>query len=173
VNNDDLRFVIHELNRRLGLQLVYVVGSSAVFASLPHASHPELVATRDVDVALPPNAPTDGDRVELFMGEGSDFDEQNGFYVQSVDLETPRFAPQGWMERAVEIRVGTAVARCMELHDLALAKYGVGREKDLGFTRVLAEIGALDRVVLEMRLQTVDTDPTHRALIRSRIARDF
>jgi hypothetical protein len=61
----------------------------------------------------------------------------------------------------------------MDVHDLALSKYGAGREKDLEFTRALARVGATKREVLQSRLADVETTDTHRAQIAARIDRDF
>jgi len=173
MNLHQLRHVILEVGERFGVDLVYVVGSSAIFATLPAASDSALTATRDVDLALPPAAPVSADQIEFVMGEGSDFDAAYGYYAQGVDLGTPKFAPAGWQDRAIELRVGKVTARCMAIHDLALAKYGAGREKDLQFNRALATLGALARTVLEDLLPDVDTTPEHRGLIAARIARDF
>lgn len=170
---DQLRHVILELGERFGLKLVYVVGSSAVFASLPSATDSTLTATRDVDLALPLGDPFPPDQIEFVLGEGSDFDAKHGYYAQAVDLNTPRYAPAGWQARTVALRVGRTTARCMSIHDLALAKYGAGRDKDLDFTRTLAKLGAISRATLEQMLASVDTTAEHRALIAARIGRDF
>lgn len=173
MNRDQLQHVILELGERFGLPLVFVVGSSAVFASLPEATDEALTATRDVDVALPDGAPIKGDQIDWVMGEGSDFDTANGYYAQAVGLDTPKFAPKGWMGRTKAVRVGKTTAQCMEIHDLALAKYGAGREKDLEFTTALARLGAVRRELLEERLQSVECPADYRAVIAGRIARDF
>lgn len=168
-----LRHVILELGERFDLKQVYVVGSSAVFASLPSTTDVALTATRDVDLALPLGEALPPNQIEFVLGEGSDFDVQHGYYAQAVDLSTPKYAPAGWQARAVELRVGRTTARCMAIHDLALAKYGAGREKDLEFTRALSKLGAVSRDTLERLLESVDTTTEHRALIAARIGRDF
>ncbi len=77
------------------------------------------------------------------------------------------------MQRAVALRVGSIDARCMEIHDLALSKYGAGREKDVEFTKALVRLRALFRPTLEGRLDSIATTTEHRELIAARIARDF
>ena len=173
MNLTQLRHVIFELGERFDVRVVYIVGSSAVLASIPAPEQDELVATRDVDVALPAGAPISIDRIDFVVGEGSDFDQQHGYYAQGVSLTTPTYAPTGWVQRTVAIRVGKVTANCMELHDLALAKYGAGREKDLAFSRALAGTGALSRDVLIERLAAVQTIASHRDLIEARIEADF
>lgn len=173
----DLKHVIREVGERTGLNYFYVIGSAAVFASLPKVTDPALVATRDVDVLPAPKEPAreqrEADRLDRLLGEGSAFDEQFGYYVQGVDSTTPTYAPTGWRERAVPVRSGGFTALCMELHDLALSKYGAGRDKDREFTRALVLAGALDRATLEGRLKTVAGEPAMLALMAARIARDF
>lgn len=173
MNRRQLEHVIDEIERRFGLEIVYVVGSSAVFASIPDLPPDALPSTRDVDLAVPPGAAFDANHVDFVLGEGSDFDAEYGYYVQGVGLETPTFAPEGWTERAVEIRRGRTLAKCIELHDLALSKYGAGRDKDLEFTRSLVSRKLLDRDLLLRRLESVATTPELRRTIAGRIDRDF
>ncbi|CAN5558240.1 hypothetical protein BH10PSE6_BH10PSE6_25160 [soil metagenome] len=62
---------------------------------------------------------------------------------------------------------------CLELHDLAIAKYAARREKDLIFTRELTRRGLVSR---ERLLSLVDLTPVEaevRNWIRTDIASDF
>lgn len=69
-------------------------------------------------------------RVQLELGEASDFEVEHGVYAQAVDDSTVAYAPVGWKDRAIPLRVGRKTALCMDLHDLMLSKYGAGREFD-------------------------------------------
>ncbi len=177
MNRRDLEKAIREVGRRMGLDYFYVIGSAAVFASIPNADDTVLTGTRDVDVIPAPSDPADAEplanRVDFVLGEGSAFDIENGFYVQGVDLATPTFAPKGWQTRARPVRSGGCTGLCMEIHDLAVSKYGAGREKDLEFTRVLARGGHLDRNLLLQRCAEVQADETRMHLIRRHIDMDF
>ena len=100
MNRKQLEYAIREVGRRLKLDYFYVIGSAAVFASIPNAVDAAVTATRDVDV-IP--APVDvsktealADQIDFVLGEGSDFDNENGFYIQGVDDSTPAFAPKNW-----------------------------------------------------------------------------
>lgn len=165
------------MGRRIKLDYFYVIGSAAVFASVPNAVDTAVAATRDVDI-IP--SPTDSskiaalaDQIDFILGEGPDFDNENGFYVQGLDNTTPTFAPKNWLERAIPIRTGGYTSLCMEVHDLALSKYGAGREKDLAFTRALACGGHIQKPVLLERLREVPTGQAKLELMRSRIQSDF
>lgn len=75
--------------------------------------------------------------------------------------------------RTVPVKVDGYTGLCMEIHDLALSKYGAGREKDLIFTRALVKTGMLNKEELLVRLKNVDADKAMDFLIRSRIEADF
>jgi hypothetical protein len=62
---------------------------------------------------------------------------------------------------------------CLEVHDLAIAKYAAGREKDLAFTNALARHAMTRREVLEQRLAVTPIDPQIQNSISRRIERDF
>jgi len=167
---ETLRYFIYELGRRLKLREVYVIGSAALAATLPDPPAGELTATRDVDFIPPNDDQRTRDKIDLFMGEGSQVDQQTGHYAQGVSSETPKYAPRDWKSRAVAVPTATAVGRCMDLHDLVISKLGAGRDKDLDFARALAQLGVLRRETLLERLPLVDCSDTLREIIASRIA---
>lgn len=81
-------------------------------------------------------------------------EEPVGYYAHGVDDATA-ILPDGWRNRLIEVSgVNTREARgwCLEVHDLAIAKYAAGREKDLVSTKALAKHGMTRRDVLELRL---------------------
>jgi hypothetical protein len=172
-----LQLIIYEVGRRLQLKSFHVIGSAAVFGSLPLSADAVLTRTQDVDVAFGPSGDLAAEelatRIDWLIGEGSDFDIEYGVHGQGVSLDTATFAPAGWTDRCIPVDVEGYRGLCMELHDLALSKYGAGREKDLEFTRVLAEMDAVDYATLMARLPDVRCDRAIMALIKARIARDF
>lgn len=113
------------------------------------------------------------DQIDFVLGEASEFDVEHGVYAQAVDDSTVTYAPVGWKNRAIPLRVGQKTALCMDLHDLMLSKYGAGREKDLLFNRALAETGTVSGKTLVERPQDVHCDDRLRELIRARIVGDF
>ena len=72
------------------------------------------------------------DLIDGTIGEGSPFQREFGYYAHGVD-ETTAVLPDGWRERLILITgENTRFVRgwCLEVHDLAIAKYAAGREKD-------------------------------------------
>ena len=90
--------------------------------------------------------------------------------------ETTAILPNGWRDRLVLVQnENTLYLRgwCLEVHDLAIAKYAAGPEKDLEFTRALARHSMVERTVLEDRLAVTPVDDTVRDLIAARIQRNL
>jgi len=173
----ELEHAIREVGRRTNLDYFYVIGSAAVFASIPAVSDTAVAGTRYVDVIPAPadasEADALADKIDFVLGEGSDFDVEYGFYIQGVDHSTPAFAPKNWRERAIPVRSEGFTGLCMEIHDLALSKYGAGREKDVAATRALAQGDHTQKRVLLARLQQVNADQARLELMRARIHADF
>jgi len=57
----------------------------------------------------------------------------------------------------------------MEVHDLVLIKLGAGREKDLDFARIAAQLGLVQHEELMRRLRDVPCSDEDHRLIEARI----
>lgn len=169
---DRFRFLIERIGRETGREYILVVGASAIVPLLRPNPAVTLTRTHDVDVFIDVDD-SEQDRISFLLGEGSPFEEMHGIYAQPVDFETPRFAPRHWVSHTLAFRFEGVTALCMEPHDLALSKYGAGREKDLEFTRVLAAEGYIQKETLLSRLNDVECTEALRGLIRIRIEADF
>jgi hypothetical protein len=109
------------------------------------------------------------------IGEGSPFQREFGYYAHGVD-ETTAVLPDGWRERLILITgENTRFVRgwCLEVHDLAIAKYLAGREKDLEFTAALARHEMVSPEVLCRRLAATRVDSPLRERVSRRIQADF
>jgi hypothetical protein len=62
---------------------------------------------------------------------------------------------------------------CLEVHDLAIAKYAARREKGSEFTTALARYGVVSREVLLHRLAVTPLDTQLRKRVSRRIQLDF
>jgi hypothetical protein len=62
---------------------------------------------------------------------------------------------------------------CLEVHDLALAKYVAGPEKDGDFTKALVRHRMAALPMLERRLAATPPEPPLRDLVSARIQSDF
>lgn len=149
MNRRLLEYAIAEIGRRFNLDYFYIIGSAAVFATIQDEIEAALIATRDVDIIPSPPSPADIsifiDRIDMVLGEGSPFDEENGWYVQGVDFSTPSYAPRNWMERVIPVRCMNYTGLCMEIHDLALSKYGIGRGERFGFHSNIGQEGTCQK----------------------------
>jgi hypothetical protein len=172
-----LEHSIRAVGEKMGLDYFYIIGSAAVFASIQVVDAPELNATRDVDIIPSPPEPLEAeskaDQIDFLMGDGSNFEVEHGYYVQGVSMATPGFAPRDWKERVIAVRTGGFTGLCMEIHDLAISKYGIGREKDLLFNSTLAKRGWVNKQVLLSRLPEAEMDDELRQLVVARITADF
>ncbi len=152
---------------------IVVIGSQAILGAFPNAPA-ELLISREADV-FPLACPDRGDTIDGSIGEGSPFEKTFGYYAHGVGEETAVLAP-GWRDRLVEVaNENTQPGRgwCLEVHDLALAKYVAGREKDLAFNAALARHGMVDRATLEARLTHLPIDDDLRRLIAARVDAHF
>jgi hypothetical protein len=164
--------VLRAAGRITGEKQFIIIGSQSL-----HGKHPDLaddiVRSAEVDLL----AKRDASRTEWLnvIGQDSKFHEQFGYYADPCDEHTATL-PKGWKGRLVNLPDGdTEGVRglCLDPHDLAIAKYVAHREKDLIFTRELANRGIVSQErLLALLGQTAVTDEM-RERIRGRIARDF
>ena len=109
------------------------------------------------------------------IGYLSPFHESFGYYADPVDLSTATL-PKGWRGRLVNLppgETGDVTGLCLEPHDLAIAKYVAGRDKDLIFNRELARRGLLVKEHLLALLEDTPVDTATRERIRGAVTRDF
>ena len=168
-----LEHIIRAAGAIADTQDVVVIGSQAVLGQFPDAA-PEFLVSTEADV-FPRDDPARSDLIDGSIGEGSPFEREFGYYAHGVD-ETTAILPDGWRGRLVLVSgENTRFVRgwCLEVHDLAIAKYAAGREKDLDFTKALARHAMVLRPVLEQRLEKTPAGPEIRSRILKRIERDF
>jgi hypothetical protein len=152
---------------------IVVIGSQAVLGEFPDAP-PELLVSNEADV-YPRGDPARSDLIDSTIGEGSPFQRAFGYYAHGVD-ETSATLPEGWRNRLILVTgENTRFIRgwCLEVHDLAIAKYAAAREKDREFTRALVRHKMVARPVLEHRLDATTLDGEARGRISARIQADF
>jgi hypothetical protein len=148
VNRDQLAHVLRAATRITGDGDIVVLGSQSILGTYSDAELPEEV-TMSVEVDLAwrndPDA-AKADDVDGAIGEGSQFHSEWGYYAQGVEVSTA-VLPAGWEDR-VEIfhRDDTEHTweRCLEPHDLCIAKFVAGREKDIDFVTSLIRANLID-----------------------------
>ena len=152
---------------------IVVIDSQAILGEFPHAPV-ELLVSNEADV-YPRTRVERSDLIDATIGEGSPFQREFGYYAHGID-ETTAVLPDGWRERLILVAgENTRFVRgwCLEVHDLGIAKYVAGREKDLQFTAALARHRMVSREVLCQRLAATSVDAPIRERVSQRIKRDF
>jgi hypothetical protein len=169
----ELEHIIRAAGTLADVEDLVVIGSQAVLGEFPGAPA-ELLASNEADV-FPFHSPERSDLIDSTIGEGSPFQRVFGYYAHGVGEETA-ILPDGWRDRLILVTgENTRFVRgwCLEVHDLAIAKYVAGREKDRNFTRALVRHGMVRRNVLDQRLATTDLTPAIRSLVVDKIRSDF
>lgn len=96
-----------------------------------------------------------------------------GYYGQGVSLDTA-VLPLGWRDRVVAFRredADPSDARCLEPHDLVVAKLVAGREKDVEFTTALLEARLVSAEILYERADALDQVQAVRHRVQDLITR--
>ena len=169
----ELEHLIRAAGAIADVEDLIVVGSQSILGQFPGAPS-ELLISREADL-FPRDDPSRSDLIDATIGEGSPFENSFGYYAHGVD-ETTCVLPDGWRDRLILVAgENTRHIRgwCLDVHDLAIAKYAAGREKDLDFTAALARHGMTDLATLETRLRLTNLDPAIRELAGHRIRRHF
>lgn len=148
MNRDQLAHVLRAATRITGDGDIVVLGSQSILGTYSDAELPaEATMSVEADLAWrnDPDA-AKADDVDGAIGEGSQFHSEWGYYAQGVEVSTA-VLPAGWEDR-VEIfhRDDTehTWARCLEPHDLCIAKLVAGREKDIDFVTSLIRANLID-----------------------------
>ena len=145
-----------------GQQELVIIGSQAVLGQYPEAPDTLLISI-EADIH-PIHAPGLGTAIELHIGEGSRFDRTHGYHADGIEGGLPPL-PRGWESRLIPIcneNTNGATGWCLEVHDIAAAKYAAHREKDLRYTRELWEAGMLDPHTLDERIRTIHIEPPEK-----------
>jgi hypothetical protein len=170
VNRSQLEHIIRAAAGNADAADIVIIGSQAILASFPDASH-ELLVSIEADV-FPRDRPRDSALIDGAIGERSLFHETFGYYAHGVD-ETTATLPSGWRERLVPINnenTRGATGWCLEVHDLAVSKLIAGRAKDLSFLAALFRHRlAQPEIVRERLKQTVLTSDEIRTTANDRL----
>lgn len=172
MKKQQLDHVLRAAGRITGEKQFLIIGSQSLHGRYPDLPD-DILRSAEVDLIAKSNV----DRTEWLnaIGQDSPFHESFGYYADPVD-ETTATLPKGWKSRLVNLPPGDTEGvkgLCLDPHDLAIAKYVAGREKDRVFTRELAVRGITDR---DRLLALVDKTPVEdevRHRLRTEIARDF
>jgi hypothetical protein len=113
-----------------------VIGSQAVHA-VTDAAPAEVLVSLECDVLFEVDEAT-AEVLRRELGPTSEYRVRHGFYLDAVPPGLP-VLPSGWSERLVPLDAGGVVGRCLEAHDLAVAKLAAGRLKDYELVAALID----------------------------------
>ena len=156
MTREQLAHILRAACRIVDDPAIVVLGSQAILGAYPEESLPRPV-TMSVEADLAFFGDDDhhkSDMIDAMIGEESQFHRTFAYYGQGVSLGTAVLGP-GWQGRLVRFddpASAPAEARCLDPHDLVLAKLAAHREKDLDFCWELAQAGLVDTSVLRERL---------------------
>ena len=162
MNRGQLEHIIRAAADITGETEFVIIGSQAILGQ--HADAPEaLLISMEADIH-PIHAPEKAIQIEGAIGKDSQFDDTYRYHADGIERGLPPL-PCGWETRLLPIcneNTNGATGWCIEVHDIAAAKYAAHREKDLRYTRDLWEAGMLDAETLEERIRTIRIDPPEK-----------
>ncbi len=172
MKKQQLDHVLREAGRITGEKKFIIIGSQSLHGKFPDLPD-DLVRSAEVDLI----AGRDASRTEWLnaIGQDSKFHEQFGYYADPVD-ESTAILPRGWKGRLVNLPAGDTdgvTGMCLDPHDLAIAKYVAGRDKDILFNRELSKRGIITAARLLALLEQTPVSTEVRQCIRAHISRDF
>ena len=147
-----------------GHDTLIVIGSQAILGQLPDAPA-ELLVSNEADLYAPA-APEQSDYIDGALGRDSRFFETYKYYADGVSPTTATL-PDGWKRRLTPIcnaNTNGATGWCIDVHDIAVAKYAAGREKDLRYLRDLWLNAIVDARTLDRRLHATTFKSTDKPL---------
>jgi hypothetical protein len=179
---EDLERTVRAIATEFKTDKIFIIGSQSILLAWPDAppvmrTSPEIDAFPDnakiwevqEKVKHPEESPEASEHIDALFGNGSQFHQTHGFYIDGVD-ENTAILPAGWQTRAVVRRVDvggrtvTAVAPCPE--DIIVSKLARLDDKDKSFIEAYHSARALDPHVIEerIRLSNFESPIADRAL---------
>ena len=174
MRREHLEHLIRAAGAISGSKRIIVIGSQSILGQFPLGAPPRATLSMEADL-LPIDAPSMADMLTGSLGELSPFHDTFGYYCDGVSLETATL-PLGWRERLIPIdnaNTNGYVGLCLEVHDLLIAKYFAGREKDHEFCGAVVAAGLAARATVIDRLRHTEVDAASVERIARAIDADF
>ena len=175
MNREQLAHILRAASTVTSDGEIIVLGSQSILGTFDEDVLPqEATLSMEADIAFAADAGAEkADEVNGVIGEGSMFQQTFGIYGQGVELSTATL-PAGWRDRLVafdRVDAEPATARCLEPHDLAVAKLVAGREKDYRFVGALPAAGLVSANLLVERALMLETIGAVQQRVVQRIGR--
>ena len=167
MTRDQLEHAIRAVADLTGETKLIIIGSQAILGQFPDLP-PELLVSQEIDVYTP-DRPEMSEFITGACGLDTPFERTHGFQIDGV-TPTTATVPGGWENRLVPVcneNTNGATGWCLEVHDIAVAKYFANREKDRRYTTDLWRHGMLDDATIRerMRIAPVTKAKRSRALV--------
>ncbi|MDD2709811.1 MAG: hypothetical protein PHV34_17650 [Verrucomicrobiae bacterium] len=138
---------------------VVVLGSASLLARFPELGETgqPLELSYDADLLVEPSDEELAKVLHEAVGEGSFFEERNGYHADILRPEIVETLPAGWNGRLVPL-VQVEHAQGLDAYDLAILKLQVGRAKDLDLCRHLLATHRISGGILQTRLRATSME---------------
>ena len=106
-----------------GETTLIIIGSQAILGTFPEAPS-EMLVSQEVDI-FTPEKPETAEFISGAFGADSPFDQTHGFQIDGVSPTTAT-VPGGWQNRLIPVcnaNTNGATGWCLDVHDIAVAKY--------------------------------------------------
>lgn len=129
----------------------FVIAGSLSVLGLLENPPPSMSMSIDIDF-YPLNDPGRASDIAAVLGEGSDFHQRHGFYLDAISPLLP-VLPDNWEQRLVRHNLGGVVAYFLDVNDAAISKYARGAENDLRWLEAGYEASIFNTTSIIARLQ--------------------
>jgi len=174
MNIAQLDRLLTEVSRKHHVNTFVVMGSLTVLGLVNERAIPDaMTVSAEVD-AYPESDPGRAFAIADDFGLGSRFEQEHGYYYDAVSPALPTL-PDGWEQRMIPMALpGGTLAKFIEPHDAAIAKYARGAPKDMEWIRAGIDASILSVATLEYRFrQTVFADDEERERVREAIGKEL
>ena len=172
MNRTQLEHAIRAVADLTGEKTLIIIGSQAILGQFPNAPE-DLLISREIDI-FSPARPETADRISGAFGADTHFERTHDFQIDGVGPTTAT-VPGGWKDRLIPVcnaNTNRATGWCLEIHDIAVAKYAANRHKDRRYTTDLWRHGMLDEATLQERMRNAPVSKVKRKSMLAAARRD-
>lgn len=172
MTRDQLEHAIRAVADLTGETKLIIIGSQAILGQFPDLP-PELLVSQEIDVYTP-DRPEMSEFITGACGLDTPFERTHGFQIDGVSPTTAT-VPGGWEDRLVPVcneNTNGATGWCLEVHDIAVAKYFANREKDRRYTTDLWRHGMLDDATIRERMRNAPVTKAKRRAMLAAVTQD-
>ena len=172
MTRDQLEHALRAVQTATGESEFVIIGSQAILGQFPNPPQ-ELLVSREIDIYAP-GKPEASDLIHGACGEHTDFPGTHDFYIDGVSPATA-VVPGGWRNRAIPVcntNTNGATGWCLEVHDIAVAKYFANRPKDRRYLTDLWRYDMLDAATLTERMRNAPVTKARRQAMLATMQHD-